>query len=443
MRGFSTSCGGGVTLPTPSLAVATFLIGLTALLVASPSAEARKPIISYIEGGTLKLYDAELGADVASPPIEIPGLVPRYSMSLDGRYVFWLDDAIPKRLHLHDRATGQEVPLPGIDVYMNPGGLTVSNSGLVAFDDNGNGPALVYDPAAGDFVDTGLDAMNGHRQTRLSGNGRFLATTCVTGCEVDLGGDASAYVQDLATRTDTGFPDDLTGADDEDEEHPCVNGDGSLVGVDITNPMQRDVFLYDRAAGALVPLPGLNDPAKEDTFCILDEAGDYVGYLFDNNEFRVYERASASLLALPPRPFSTSSTFTSPFSPDSATGLEIDGGRTRVSRRGIVKVKLTCPADEASPPCAGEVKLKTRGKVRRPGKRPSLALTKSKPYSLGAGERGKVKLRISKRKLKLVRKRRAARKALAKATVADAAGNTAKESAKLKLKPRRKRETKR
>ena len=152
--------------------------------------------------------------------------------------------------------------LPGVDVYMNPGGLTVSNTGLIGFDDNGNGPAVLYDSGAGSFVETGLDAMNGHRQTRLSGDGRFLATTCVTGCEVDLGGDASAYVQDLTAKADTGFPDDLTGADDEDEEHPCVNADGSLVGVDITNPMQRDIFLYDRAAGRARSAAGPQRPGR-------------------------------------------------------------------------------------------------------------------------------------------------------------------------------------
>ena len=415
------------------------LAGLVFLLWAASPAAARAPLISYVEDGTLKLYDAELRADVPAPAIEIPGLVPRYSISLDGRFVFWLDDAMPKQLHLFDRATGEEVALPGIDVYMNPGGLTVSNDGLVAFDDNGNGPALVYDSRTGDFIESGLDAMNGHRQTRLSGDGRFLATTCVTDCEVDLGGDASAYVQDLGGQVDTGFPDDLTGADDEDEEHPCVNGDGSLVGIDITNPMQRDIFLYDRAAGAAIPLPGLNDPMKEDTFCVIDEAGEHIGYLFDNDQFRVYERSSSSLLTLEPRPFATSSTFSSPYPPPSAddtVSLKITSGKARVSKKGRVKVEIKCPAKEASPPCAGKLKLKTRKKVRLGGERRRLKLAGPATYSLGAGESEKLKLKLSKRKLGLVRRRRAARNAEATTRVSDAAGNTARESARLKLKPK-------
>ena len=78
-----------------------------------------------------------------------------------------LNDAA-KKLHLLDRATNAQVPLPGIDVYANPGSLSVSNTGRIAFDDNGNGPALVYESATGQFVETGLAAANGHRQTRLS-----------------------------------------------------------------------------------------------------------------------------------------------------------------------------------------------------------------------------------------------------------------------------------
>jgi hypothetical protein len=423
------------------LGLGALLVAALVLIAAAPAAAQRKPIISYVDGGSLNLYDAELGADVVAPPITIPGLVPRYSISLDGRFVLWLDDAVPKRLHLYDRASGQEVPLPGVDVYMNPGGLTVSDTGLIGFDDNSNGPARVYDSAAGAFVATGLDAMNGHRQTRLSGDGRLLATTCVTGCEVDLGSDASAYVQDLAAMSDTGFPDDLTGADDEDEEHPCVNGDGSLVGVDVTNPMQRDIFLYDRGADAVVPMPGLNDPAEQDTSCVLDARGDHVGYLFDNSEFRVYDRASASLLSLPPRPFTTSSTFSAPYPPqssDSTATVEIAGGKVKLSRKGVVKVELTCPEDEASPPCAGKLRLKTRKRVRFKGRTRKVTLADPKSYSLGAGEVRRVKLKLGKSRLRLVRGTAAARKAVARASVSDAVGNAATVSAKLKLKPKSK-----
>lgn len=369
----------------------TCLAVIVVALIAAAPADARKPVVSYVDGELLKLYDLELDADVAAPAISLPGPNPRYALSLDGRYVFWVEGGGQKTLHLFDRATAAELPLPGIDVFNNPGGLTVANTGLVAFDDNSNGPAVVYDSAAGAFVDVGLDAANGHRQTRLSGNGLFLATTCVTGCEVDLGGDASAYVQDLAAKADTGFPDNLTGADDEDEEHPCINGDGSLVGIDITNPMQRDIFLYDRTAGAAVPLPGLNDPAKEDTSCVLDSSGNYLGYLFDNSEFRIYERSSTSFLTLPARPFSTMSSFTDPFPPSGKLMARVRKRQKIAGPGPAIKARVLCVPD-----CRVRLKA-TIQPVAPKGEDPEpLLRTIAHRRSVPSGQRRTLRARISR-----------------------------------------------
>jgi len=343
----------------------TALVVVVGSLALAAPADARKPVVSYVEGELLKLYDLELDADVAAPAITLAGPNPRYALSHDGRYVFWVEGAGQKTLHLFDRASNSQIALPGIDVYNNPGGLTVSNTGLVAFDNNSNGPAVVYDSRAGAFVETGLDAANGHRQTRLSGNGLFLATTCVTGCEVDLGSDASAYVQDLTAKADTAFPDDLTGADDEDEEHTCINGDGSLVGIDITNPMQRDIFLFDRTAGAAVPLPGLNDAAEEDTFCVLDSAGDYIGYFRDNSEFRIYERSSATLLTLPTRPFDTMSSFSDRYPPKADCGDAV--AKLKKAKRKLARAKKRLERARAD---GGEAKIrKAKQAVKRAKKR--------------------------------------------------------------------------
>ena len=101
----------------------------------------------------------------------------------------------------------------------------MSNTGLVAFDNDGSGPAVVYN-SAGQLVATGLT--DGHRQPRLSGDGRFLATTCASSCVADHGLGASPYVQDLAGPSDTGFPNDAG----FDEANPCIDADGSLVGLD-------------------------------------------------------------------------------------------------------------------------------------------------------------------------------------------------------------------
>jgi len=321
------------------------LLTLAALLaLAAPAtAEARKPIVSYVdEAGQFRLYDLELAQELPPPAVEVPAgfLQFRWGMSPGGRYVVFNDEDFD--LHLLDRATNTELPLPGIDIDVNPGSLSASDTGLVAFDANGNGPARVYDSAAQAFVDTGLAADNGHRQTRLSGNGRYLATTCLSGCEVDLGSDSNPYVQALTTRQDTGFPDD----DDFDEEHPCIDADGSLVGLDLPGEAagDRDVVLFDRSVSPVAPLAlaGLNDADQEDTFCVLDGAGDHVGLLHDDTELRIYERASGSFLALPPdKEFDQRSTFSAPYPPPGGGGP--GGGGPGPGGGGPPATDLTAP----------------------------------------------------------------------------------------------------
>jgi pimeloyl-ACP methyl ester carboxylesterase len=184
-----------------------------------------------------------------------------------------------------------------------PGSLSVSNTGQIAFDDNGEGPALVYASATNGFVDTGLGASNTQRQTAISGDAGFLATTCMTGCVTDQGADSSAFVQDLASKTDTGFPDNLSGADARDEEHPCVDGDGSRVGIDIPNPAKRDVYVRDRPSSTNVPLPGTaNSAADDDFFCALDGDGQYLGYFRQTATdftFRLLELGSGTSVTVP------------------------------------------------------------------------------------------------------------------------------------------------
>jgi hypothetical protein len=267
--------------------VRRLLIALAAAaLVPVAVADARKPVIAYVDEDAasptfnkLRLYDAETGSHVPGPDVTVPvvGARRRFALSHGGRFVAWVDSA--HKIHLIDRASGSEVPLPGIDVYTTerPGSLSLSNTGRIAFDKNGEGPAVVYDSMTSLFVDTGLGASNTHRQTAISGHGQFLATTCVTQCIANQGGDSSVFVQDLNTRTDTGFPDDLSGANDKDEEHPCIDGDGSQVGFDVP-PTSPDVFLYDRAAGTKVTLPTGTNSSDTDFYCALDDAADYLGY---------------------------------------------------------------------------------------------------------------------------------------------------------------------
>jgi hypothetical protein len=288
------------------------------LLVAPAAALADYPVISYVdENGVFRLYEAEFAREVDPPP-PVPANFPgfRYAISLNGRYVVFTD--AQKQLHLLDRATTTQLPLPGIDVYIanGPGSLTVSNGGRIAFDDNGNGPARVYESATGQFLDTGLTS--GHRQPRLSGDGLFLATTCDLDCVDGLDPPGvDAYVQDLATRLDTGFPSDAV----LDEEHPCVDADGSLVGFDRPSALLQpfDVYVYDRGASQQLTLPGLNDPAKDETHCVLDAAGAYVGLTYDQSgtaSFRAYQVASQTFLSLPAdKEFDSRSMFSAAYTP--------------------------------------------------------------------------------------------------------------------------------
>ncbi|MDX6646588.1 MAG: hypothetical protein QOK40_2315 [Miltoncostaeaceae bacterium] len=302
-----------------------WVLASLALLLALPTAAfaAREPVISYVHKnadgtGVLHLWDEQTEAEVEPPPVLVPNADAfRYGMSLDGRYIVFND--ADNKLHLLDRATNAQIPLPGIDVYANPGGLTVSNTGLIAFDQNGNGPALVYNSATGAFVDVGFADNNGHRQTRLSGNGLFLGTTCNdSNCVDDLDMGADPYVQDLSARLDTGFPNDATA----DEEHACLDGDGSVFGFDKRRSAakpKRDIFLLDRSVSPPQPIDiaPANDADMEEVRCVLDSSGEFVG-LFNNTTaaFGAFDIVLQKFLMLPPaHEFNEFSLFSEPYSP--------------------------------------------------------------------------------------------------------------------------------
>jgi hypothetical protein len=294
-------------------------LAVVAAIAVPGVAQARKPVIAYVDSTTNKLvlYDAETAAALPAPSVTVPGPVRRFSVSFGGRYVVWADAAL--KLHLLDRATDTERSLPGIDVYTagtdKPAGLTVSDTGLIAFDNNSNGPAVVYDSAAAKFVATGLSPANGHRQSHLSADGSLLATTCVTGaakCAVEDGGDDSdVFVQNLATKADTALP-DLTAM--KDDEHPCISGDGRIVGAD-SGAADKDVHLYDRVANTAVTPSGLNSPTAMQVNCVLSPGtGQFVGLDDNAGHFKMFDR---TLLAYVPLPATIAppAWFTSAYSP--------------------------------------------------------------------------------------------------------------------------------
>jgi hypothetical protein len=297
-----------------------------------PSASARRPIISYLDAqGTFQLFDAETGSNVSpAPAVPVPeeSAFFRWGMSLNGRYIVFRD--AENKLHLLDRTSEQEIPLPGIDVAEKPENLTVSDSGLIAFDNNSNPPTYVYDSATGQFVDVGLgdadltEPTNDLRQPRLSGDGKFMVNTCFDEeggmCEATKDGDSDVHMQDLAAKLEVPeFPDEAAG-ESVDEEHPCINGDGTLIAVE-RKPEKtsgnKDIFLFERNGGEFGMLETftLNDPENEDRFCQLSADGAYISLIHEEEgeaTFRLFERASKSFVELPELPFDFRSTLSDP-----------------------------------------------------------------------------------------------------------------------------------
>jgi hypothetical protein len=324
---------------------------LACALLLAPAAAARKPVISYVDDqGVFQLYDAEAGQNVSPPPaVPVPDEFPffRWGTSANGRFILFND--ADKELHLLDRTSNAEVALPGIDVTANPGNLTVSDEGLIAFDDNGNDPTYTYDSASGQFVDIGLgdanpsEPANELRQPRLSGDGNFIVGTCFddeeSACETEKDSDSDVYLHDIAAALRVPFPDQPAG-ESLSEEHPCIGRDGTLVAVERNREAGADidVFLYQRSGNEVSELeaPGLNDAEDDDRYCQLSPDGEYLSVVREEGEeirFHLYERSSQTLVELPELPFDERSTLSDPLAAN-AVPISGEGNPVRQARCG-------------------------------------------------------------------------------------------------------------
>ena len=138
-----------------------------------------------------------------------------------------------------------------------------------------------------------------------------------------------------------------------------------------------------------------------------------------------------------PTPAAAVFTLDLPPPPDLTVTIEIAGGKLRLRENGVVKLKLSCPDEEASPPCAGRVVVKTRKRLSlgegKPKRKQKLAAA---GFSIDAGESKSVRLKLAPAKRELVEDQASARKVVAIANVADAAANKATVTRNLKLVPR-------
>ncbi len=99
--------------------------------------------------------------------------------------------------------------------------------------------------------------------------------------------------------------------------------------------------------------------------------------------------------------------------------------RMKLNRKRVVRLGVRCGASMRWPPCEGVVRLKTRRKFgvgRRARARVDLA---SGTFRLGAGEEAKLRLRLSKRASRLVRRKKSARKIWIWVEARDDVGNEA------------------
>lgn len=109
---------------------------------------------------------------------------------------------------------------------------------------------------------------------------------------------------------------------------------------------------------------------------------------------------------------------------DRGVRVTLTGRRLALSRRGVAKLRIACPASETAGPCRGTVALKTRGKVRHRGRRRVVTLASAR-FAVAAGSSRLVALRLGRSQRALVRGSAAARRVGAVVKVRDGAGNRA------------------
>ena len=110
--------------------------------------------------------------------------------------------------------------------------------------------------------------------------------------------------------------------------------------------------------------------------------------------------------------------------PDRSVRIAIRGKLVRVNRRGVARLRLRCPANEANPPCRGLVSLRTARKVRiRPKVKPRRLRLGRARYRIAAGKTKTAWIKVGRAKRQLLRRDRKARRIVAVAHTSDAAGN--------------------
>ncbi|HEY6146035.1 MAG TPA: choice-of-anchor Q domain-containing protein, partial [Solirubrobacterales bacterium] len=123
---------------------------------------------------------------------------------------------------------------------------------------------------------------------------------------------------------------------------------------------------------------------------------------------------------------------------DGALAIGLGKGRLSLNRKNRIHIRLTCPADEASPPCAGKVELRSPwlrsyvGGLR--DSRPSVKYPAAR-FVIAAGKTKDIAIRLPKLAAEFLRDFPKPRKVRVVVTAADAAGNSQRVRAPRKLAP--------
>lgn len=235
------------------------------------------------------------------------------SLSADGRYCVFASEKENEtsRIFLWDAAEKKLVTLPKLNdspnAQLHP---TLSGDGrllaFAAWDRPGSSQrwdVLGYDVPGQKFL--ALPAVNttkfDERQPSLSGDGRWLA---YVSNRPDGAGLSDLQLYDRTAGKLVEVPGlNAPGLDFT----PSLSGDGNLIAFASDRPGcvgGRDVYLFDRKAGKLLPLPGLNSVAHEQTPCLSPD-GRYLAFVSERvrgageRDVYLYDRAAGKLLPTP------------------------------------------------------------------------------------------------------------------------------------------------
>lgn len=119
---------------------------------------------------------------------------------------------------------------------------------------------------------------------------------------------------------------------------------------------------------------------------------------------------------------------------DASVGIEILGKRVRLSGGGVAHFRLRCPSSELTPPCRGELALRTVRRVIFGGKRSRVVLGRGS-FEIAAGQVAPVRIEIPAGKAGLLRREVQAQQVLLIVGVTDGAGNSGTSQRNLRIVP--------